>query len=88
MMALFWLLPAFAQDAPWEERLPGEAVEVTPPTSSVERSRFGLQGASIETIGGSTGVSAAVASVLGTDGGTTAYTATTDLVWDLSLIHI
>jgi len=85
---MLWIVAAaaLAQDAPWEERLPGEAVpapaisDANGPT--VVRDRFGIQGSAIETIGGTTGVSAAMAGVIGPDGGTTAFTGTADVVWD------
>lgn len=81
MITLAWIAVAFGQDAPWEERLPGEAVP-TPATADQDRDRWGIQGSAIETIGGTTGVGAGIASVIGPDGGTTAYTARADVVWD------
>ncbi len=84
MILIFAAIPSQAQDAPWEERLPGEAVPAPSPVDldGDGSERFGIQGSAIETIGGSTGVSAAMANVLGPDGGTHAFTGTADVVWD------
>jgi len=85
MILLFAAIPSLAQDAPWEERLPGEAVSVphaAPQQAAPSRERFGIQGSAIEAIGGGTGVSAGMASVLGPDGGTHAFTGSADVVWD------
>jgi len=69
MIALLLLLApsAHAQDAPWEERLPGDAVTSDRPDP------FGLQGVDLLPIGGRSGFSVGQASVLGPDGGTNAW---------------
>lgn len=78
MIAMWLPLAALAQDAPWEERLPGPAVDLDAP----EASPFGTQGSAIESIGGGTGLSVQQASVVGNDGGTHAFTALADVAYD------
>jgi len=67
LCALLTSSPAAAQDAPWEERLAGDAV------ISEQADPFALQGVDVLPIGGRSGLSLAQGSVLGTDGGTHAW---------------
>jgi len=67
MMLLAFLGVASAQDAPWEERIEGDAVEADAPDD------FALQGVDVLPMGGRSGLSVGQASVLGGDGGTNAW---------------
>jgi hypothetical protein len=75
---ILFIAAASAQDAPWEERLAGGAIDIDVLTDS----SFGVSGVAIEAIGGNTGLAVKHASVAGNDGGTHAVTAVGDVVWD------
>lgn len=70
MIVLLAMLPALAQDAPWDDRLSGPVVDLDAPSRA-----FPVEGVAIGPVGGSTGFAVQQASVAGTDGGTHAWSA-------------